>query len=341
MKIRRVAFTLGAAATLLLGGVVVAGGCAGPKYVAGLRKPLPPPPPELAARLSHEEARFEGARGLKLFSEAWLPTGEPRGALVIMHGLKDHADRYAEVAQALVKEGFAVHAFDLRGHGDSEGERVWVESFDDYLSDLDGFVKTVKARHPGRPVFVMGHSMGGAIATLSVIEKKTEVAGLVLSAPALRPGKEVNGFLIWLTGVLGSATPRARVLELPEESFSRDPATLAAMKSDPLIAPGPGPARTARELLGALERIGRQMEEVEVPLLVLHGTDDRITNPEGSRELVQRARAADKTLKLYDGLYHDLAHEPERAQVIADLGAWLSARAPRPAPEEPVAVEVP
>lgn len=331
MRIRRVAVSTVAVVALALGALVVTGNRAGPGYTPGLRKPLA----LRDASLTHEESRFAGARGTPLFAQAWLPPQgvEPRGALVVMHGLKDHSDRYADLAEQLAQGGLAVHAFDLRGHGNSEGDRVWVEAFDDYVSDLDGFVRTVQARHAGKPVFVLGHSMGGAISTLAVLDKKTPVAGLILSAPALKAGKEVNAALIWVTGVINAIAPNAKVLALPEEAFSRDAAVRAAMKTDPLIAPGAGPARTAKELLGALSSITARMEGVDVPLLILHGSADVITNPEGSKELAARAVSGDKTLKLYPELVHDLLHEPERAQVAGDIAAWIDQRAPRaPAP---------
>ena len=285
-----------------------------------------------AQPLVHEEGRFAGAGGLELYDQAWRPAGPARAVLVVLHGLKDHSSRYAALAQALVDRGFAVYAFDLRGHGESPGERVWVDSFDQYLDDLDAFMKLVRQREPGRPVFLFGHSMGGGIAALWTITRQPDLAGLVLSGPALKPGAGVSRFLIGATKILSAVAPHLKVLDLKDEDFSRDPAVVAAMKVDPLVDHKPGPARTAAELLRAFERIEAHMEDVRVPLLDMHGTEDRLTNPEGSRELVARASSKDKTLKLYPGLYHDLLHEPEKAQVMADMVAWLDARAPKGAP---------
>jgi acylglycerol lipase len=307
-------------------------GCSGPRYTSGLRKAAAEVTSP-AEGVAHREARFTGVGGVSLFEESWAPaTGEPKAALVIMHGLKDHADRYAGFAAECVKHGYAVHAFDMRGHGDSEGDRVWVDKFDDYVTDLDGFIKQVQAQHPGKPVYLMGHSMGGAISTLAVMDKHSPVSGLILSAPALKPGKDVNGFLIFVTGMLGSATPHLGVLDLKDENFSRDPKVVADIKADPLVSHEAGPARTAKELLGALDKIGQHMEDVNVPLLLLHGTADKLTNPDGSKELAQRAKSTDKTLKIYDGLFHDLLHEPEKAQVMGDVLTWMDAHTPATAP---------
>ncbi len=300
---------------------------AGPSRAAAVRTtPLVVP-----ATVAYQEGSFTGTGGLKLYEASWRPpTGEPRAAVVLLHGLKDHADRYAEVATALVGSGYAVHAFDLRGHALSEGERAFVERFDDYVADLGLFVQRVQAEHPGKPLFLFGHSMGGAISTLYALENQSRLGGLILSAAALKPGKDVNAVLVALSGVASALTPRAKLLEGEETKFSRDPQVVAQMKSDPLILQGNGPARTGAELLKAMDRIGQRAGELSLPVLALHGTADQLTNPEGSAELIAKAVSTDKTLTTYEGLVHDLVHEPERAKVIADLIAWLDTRAPKP-----------
>lgn len=304
-------------------------GCAAPGYVAGQRKPL-----AVSSGVAHAEGRFEGTGGVELFEQSWRPaasTAPAKAAVILVHGLKDHSNRYAAAAEKLTAHQYAVYAFDLRGHGDSAGDRVWVDSFDDYLADLDVFVKRVREREPHRPLFLFGHSMGGAIVTLYTLTRQPELRGVVLSGAALKPGSDVSGFLIGVTKVLGSVTPTLAVLELDDSKFSRDPAVVADMKADPLVYDGNGPARTAKELLKALARIQAQRGELNAPLLLLHGGADTITNPEGSQELSQHARSTDKTLKLYDGLYHDLLHEPEKEQVLNDMLQWLDARVEAPA----------
>lgn len=278
--------------------------------------------------VSHAESTFEGARGLQLFSQAWRPVGEePLAAVVVVHGLRDHSTRYAELAEHLVGQGFAVHAFDLRGHGKSGGVRVHVDSFEEYLTDLGLFLERVRGQEGGKPVFLFGHSMGGAIVTLFTLERKPDIRGLLLSAPALKPGEKVSKALIATTKVIGGVLPNLKVLELDPKQFSRDPAVVRENETDPLIYQKGGPARTASRLLGALNTISERMEEVSTPVLVMHGTADTVTNPEGSKDLVKRASSQDKTLKLYDGLYHDLLHEPEKAQVLGDVAQWLRERA--------------
>lgn len=295
------------------------------RLILGLILALLSAGPALAAPI-HENGGFPGTGGVNLYQQAWRPQGPIKAVLVVMHGLRDHSDRYGLLAETLTAKGYAVYAFDIRGHGKSAGQRVWVESFDDYVADFASFVEEVRVREAGKPIFLFGHSMGGAIVTLYTLGKHPAISGVVLSAPALMPGSNVSPFLIGMTGFLGRVAPGLPVLELKSEDFSRDPKVVAAMDADPLIEGKPGPARTAAELLGALGRIQTQVASLDVPVLALHGSADRVTNPEGSKQLVQRAMASDKTLKVYDGAFHDLLHEPERDQVLADISGWLDAR---------------
>ena len=170
-----------AAAVLVIVAVLALGvGCAGPAYVAGKR--VAPP---LVDEVVHVEARMVTADGLELLVQSWKPTTETKGALIIVHGLKDYGDRYVEFCLAAARHGYSVHTLDLRGHGDSQGDRVWVDRFDEYLNDLGLFVKRVQSEEPGKKVFLMGHSMGGAIVTLYTITEQPKLAGLITSAGAL------------------------------------------------------------------------------------------------------------------------------------------------------------
>jgi alpha-beta hydrolase superfamily lysophospholipase len=215
---------------------------------------------------------------------------------------------------------------DLRGHGDSEGDRVCVGSFDDYLEDLKIFLARVQASEPGRPVFLMGHSMGGAIVTLYALRNSPKVSGLVLSAPALKRPEDVPGIKVFFTKVTSFFAPRLALFSLEDEDFSRDPKVVEDMKKDRLIYDGAAPVKTAKELLGAMSDIDDGMEQLKLPVLLLHGTKDKLTNPDGSRELDRRAASQDKTLKIYDGYYHDLLHEPGGGKVAQDIHDWLDAR---------------
>jgi acylglycerol lipase len=295
--------------------------------------------PAVTAGVLHEEGVFEGRDGTKLFEQSWQPAATPgvasirpdggpsvKAVVIVVHGLKDHGDHYAALAGELVTHGYAVYSFDLRGHGNSSGDRVYVHRFDDYLDDLGVFLARVKAKQPGRPVFLFGHSMGGAIVTLFSMTRSPDVRGIALSGPALKVGSDLPKAKIGATKFLGAVLPRLAVLSLPNKSFSRDPAVVASMDHDPLIFQTGGPAHTAAELLRAIDRIQAHMEDLKTPFLVMHGTADTLTNPEGSAELLKRSGATDKKMKTYDGWYHDLMHEPENATVKADLIEWLDER---------------
>ncbi|HVY47250.1 MAG TPA: lysophospholipase, partial [Minicystis sp.] len=207
---------------------------------------------------------FRGAKGVTLFEQWWRPTNRPvRAAVAVVHGLKDHSSRYAELANRLAAEGEAVYAFDLRGHGRSEGVRVDVADFDDYLGDLDAFLARIRSREPGKPVFVFGHSMGGAIVTLDVIEHKPAVAGVVLSGAALKA--DVPFLKVVGTKTIAAISPDAGVFNLDLHDFCRDPKVVAEGLADPLVYQDAAPARTARALLGAIDRIQAHMEAVTAP----------------------------------------------------------------------------
>lgn len=283
-----------------------------------------PAPDAGTPALRHRTGTFAGVGGVTLFEQSWSPAGPSKAVLVVQHGLKDHGGRYADLAAFLAKDGFATYAYDLRGHGRSAGERVDVERFDDYVSDLATYVEKVRAGEPNKPLFVLGHSMGGAIVTLYALDRHPAISGVVLSAPAL--AQDAPAVKVGATHAIAALSPRAGVFNLDLDDFSRDPRVVADGKSDPLVYQGGAPAETAVELLGAIDRIQHRMEEMTYPVLDLHGTKDHVTVPQGSRDLIARARSTDKTLKLYDGLVHDLLHEPERAQVMADIQGWLDAR---------------
>jgi len=299
-------------------------GCATTSYQSGLRAKSP-----AVADTNHQEGRFNGAENTNLFEQSWTPVkGNSKALVIFVHGLKDHSDRYAEVGRKLSQNGFGIYSFDLRGHGDSEGRRVWTDSFDDYITDLEIFYDRVHNLEPNKPIFLFGHSMGGAIVTTFVLKNSRPVAGLILSAPALKPGEDINAFLIGTTKILGSITPSLAVLDLPNEKFSRDPKMVEAISHDPLIYQGKGPARTAKELLKAIANIEEKMTEITLPFITLHGTKDGLTNPDGSRELFKKAKSTDKSIRIYEGVYHDLLHEPEKEKVYGDILDWLNSHAP-------------
>lgn len=263
------------------------------------------------------------ADGLMLFERHWLPDGDPRADLVIVHGYAEHSGRYEHVGTLLAGRGYAVHAFDLRGHGESGGRRVFVRSVDEYLGDLDAFLG--RNRCAGRPLFLLGHSMGGTIVTLEVVTRQPAVDGLILSGPALT-ASGTSPIMARIVQIIARFLPGLRLRQLDATAVSRDPAVVTAYEADPLVDRGKMYAGTAAAMMRAMRTIDHDVSRIRLPLLVMHGTEDRLADPQGSRSLHERASSPDKTLRLYAGLHHEIFNEPEQNEVLGDLVAWLDAR---------------
>jgi acylglycerol lipase len=291
-----------------------------------LRPEAPPPAGE-------EVASFDAHDGTKLWRRHWLPTAPEKGILIIQHGLRDHSDNYDRLARRAAAAGFSVWAMDLRGHARSAGPRVAPDPWNLYVDDMDQLVGIATAAEPNQPVFLFGHSMGGAIVALEVVEHQRPIAGLILSAPVLNLG--VPPLLVASVRLFGVVAPSLGVMNLDPSSFSSDPAVGKAMVTDPLVEQGSGPARTASGLADATARIFESIDRFTLPILALHGTADQLTAPSGSRALVEAAPSHDKTLRIYDGFMHDLVHEPKGAQVEDDVLAWLAAHTGGPAVAAP------
>lgn len=269
------------------------------------------------------ESSFEGIGGLKIFTRTWRPTGTPRASIVIVHGFNSHSGYYRWVAEQFVAHGLAVYALDLRGRGQSEGERFYVEKFADYVNDVATFVALAKAQEPGLPVFMLGHSAGGVVACLYTLEHQAELAGLICESFAHEvPAPDFA--LAVLKGVSHIA-PHAHVLKLNNADFSRDPNVVEAMNKDPFIAGESQPAETIAEMVRADERLKQEFPLITLPVLILHGTHDKAAKPSGSQHFYNRAGSTDKTLKLYEGHFHDLLNDLDKEVVMADIQGWLDA----------------
>ncbi|AMV41919.1 hydrolase [Paraburkholderia caribensis] len=266
--------------------------------------------------------------GLELPLYRWRAAGLRCATVALIHGLAEHAGRYAPLAQALNANGIELVAVDLRGHGNAPGRRAWIERFDEYLLDADALV-TEAARNDG-PLFLMGHSMGGAIAALYAIEKQAaqrrHLNGLILSSPALAPGGDVPRWMLALSQKISRAWPSFPAMKIDAALLSRDPSVVEANRNDPLVHHGAIPARTGAELLLAMQRIERGRAGLRTPLLIWHGTKDKLTEPEGSRDFGARAGSPDKTLTLYEGSYHETMNDLDRKRVIDALVAWILKR---------------
>jgi alpha-beta hydrolase superfamily lysophospholipase len=270
------------------------------------------------------EESFEGPRGLKIFTRAWRPA-QRKAALVIVHGLNAHSGHYLWPGEQLAAAGFAVHALDLHGRGKSDGERFFVAKFSDYVDDVAAFVARVKAAEPGLPVFLLGHSAGGVVACLYTLDHPGELAGLICESFAHE--LPAPSFALAVIKGISHLAPHAHVLKLKNEDFSRDRARVEMMNNDPLIAHESQPTQTLAELVRADERLRNDLSKIALPVLILHGTADKATKPSGSQKFYDVASSTDKTLKLYEGHVHDLLADVGKEAVMAEIIAWLDARA--------------
>jgi acylglycerol lipase len=268
----------------------------------------------------------EGVSGLKIFFRSWRPVGKARGAIVIVPGFNAHSGYYGWVAEQFVADGLAVYAVDLRGRGNSDGERFYVEKFDDYVSDVEAIVAIVKSREPDLPLFMLGHSAGGVVSCLYTLDHEAELAGLICESFAHElPAPD---FVIAVFKGMGHLAPHAHILHLPNERFSRDPKAVQAMNEDPLIAHETQPSQTVAAMVRADERLKKEFRLITLPVLILHGTLDKNTKPSGSQHFYDMAGSTDKTLKLYEGGFHDLLNDIDKNVVMQHIKGWIGARLP-------------
>lgn len=267
--------------------------------------------------MTHAEERFVGSDGLNIAFQAWRPASPPRAVVVIVAGFNSHSGYYGWVAERLVAESLSVYAVDLRGRGKSDGERFYVDRFSDYTTDVDGLVQLAKSREPGLPVFLLGHGAGVVVSCIYAIEHQAELAGLICESFAHQvPAPD---FALAVLKGLRHIVPHAHVLHLKNEDFSRDPAVVAAMNADPLIAHETQPTKTVAEMVRADERLKTEFPLITLPVLILHGTLDKATKPSGSVFFYDTAGSVDKTLKLYQRHFHDLLND------VDNITAWLRA----------------
>lgn len=269
------------------------------------------------------DGRLRGARGVSLYWQGALPE-EPTGVLLVCHGLGEHSGRYRTVEDALLPDGWAVYGLDHRGHGRSGGRRAHLDAYADWLADYDAFRRHVTARHPGLPVVLLGHSMGGQIALAYALDHGVGLAGLVLSAPALA-SDAVPKQAVPVLRLLGRVAPTLRPAGIDSTKISKDPAVVAAYQSDPLVHHGNPTLGLSSALFGQFDVLPQRARRLRLPLLLQHGLHDELTNPAGSRVLEGLSGSPDQTVRYYEGLCHEIYNEPERDLPLGDLRAWLAA----------------
>ncbi|MBB5058085.1 alpha-beta hydrolase superfamily lysophospholipase [Granulicella aggregans] len=268
-----------------------------------------------------KQEMIQNAKGQNIFVQSWQPASKARAVIVIIPGFNAHSGYYGWVAEQFVAGDLAVYAIDLRGRGKSDGERFYVETFEDYVDDVEALMDIVKAREAGLPILMLGHSAGGVVACLYTIDHPNELAGLICESFAHElPAPD---FVLAVFKGLSLIAPHTHLLHLPNEKFSRDARAVEVMDNDPLIGKETQPTRTMAALVRADERLKKEFPLITLPVLILHGTADENTKPSGSQHFYDVVGSVDKTLKLYEGGFHDLLNDIDKSVVISDIKSWI------------------
>lgn len=271
-----------------------------------------------------KEFNFNGAEGISLLGRCWSPSQNPRAVVALVHGISEYSGRYSAVVDGLTAAGFVVCAFDLRGHGRSEGQRGHIDRWSQYRGDVMAYLEQVKPRYPGLPVFIYGHSLGALIVTEYVLSHPAGLDGMIVSGIPLRPTGVAKKPLVLLARTLSHVWPRFSVsLGVDGTRLSRDPAMVNAYDEDPLVH-HTATARWGTETLDAIDRVKSRMSEIGLPILILHGEEDPVNAVQGSKELFAGVSSKDKELHLYPGGKHEPHNDIVREQVVSDVETWLT-----------------
>jgi alpha-beta hydrolase superfamily lysophospholipase len=276
--------------------------------------------------ITRAEHTFDGVDVVRIVYDVWAPGATPRGVVILAHGLGEHARRYDHVAARFGRDGLITYALDHRGHGRSGGKRVLVKDISEYTADFGTLVGIAAKEHPGLTRIVLGHSMGGGIVFAYGVEHPDDYDLMVLSGPAVAAQLAVSPLLGWVAKTMGTIAPGLPLQALDASAVSRDPAVVNAYNTDPLVYHGKIPGGVARALLVVGETMPQRAPSLTAPLLVVHGSDDRLIPVEGSRRLAEAVGSRDVELKVYPGLYHEVFNEPEQEQVLDDVVSWINAR---------------
>ena len=263
--------------------------------------------------------------GVEMYAQSWEPEENPKAVVCLVHGLGEHSGRYAHVGKAFTDAGFALAGFDLRGHGKTVGPRGHIPSLAAAMEDIQLFRQQMEERYPGLPQFLYGHSLGGFLVLAYATFKSNTLKGVIATGPALRTPVLEQKFKIGLAKALGSLMPTMTVpsgLEVP--LISSNPQVVRAYQEDPLVH-GVGTLAATRMALDAIEWAFTHAPDFPAPLLLLHGSEDKLAYPHGSQEFSDLV-PKNCTLKIWDGLYHEIHNEPEQGEVFAFTIDWMNAQ---------------
>jgi alpha-beta hydrolase superfamily lysophospholipase len=276
----------------------------------------------------HREATFVAPDGVELYYQCWVPCDRRRRAVLInLHGLGDHSGLYPTLAAHFPPRGVALYAYDMRGNGRSPGQRAYLRDWREYRNDLDAFLMRVREWEPGVPVFVLGNSLGGLVVLEYALRNPSGLNGVIAAAPPLGE-LGVPPVLMALGRVMSRIFPRFSLrVGMDLSGLARDPKVVESVISDPLFHRF-GTARLSTEVTAAIQRVQAGAPDFAIPLLILHGSDDRMVPPAGSRRFFDGARLADREFHEYPGAYHGLFADLNREEVLSDLEGWIGKHLP-------------
>ncbi len=246
--------------------------------------------------------------------------------VLLVHGLGEHCERYGPLAAALNDAGYNVCSMDLPGHGKSEGTRGHIDSFKDYHQAVLGLRAKIDDWYPNRKVFLLGHSMGGLISTQLLLDHQDLFAGALLSGAAIQSPQAPPSWQISLIKLISKVAPKAGMLELDASKISRDPEVVKTYMNDPLVNKGKLSAKFLVAMFAAMNECQTRASAINLPIRIMHGSDDVMTASAGSELLYNKVSSTDKELKIYDGLFHEIFNEPEAPEIYTEIIDWLDKR---------------
>lgn len=278
--------------------------------------------------MQSSEGTFQGDAGLELYYQSWQPQDEPKAVLVIIHGVAEHSNRYLNLVDNLVPEGYAIYSYDQRGHGKSPGQRGYIESWDEYRSDLNLFLELVQSREPALPVYIYGHSQGALIVLDFLIMEQNSLSGTIVSGSPLASDDAASPLLVASAKILSRVWPTFS-LDSPinPAQLSCDARVVKKYQDDPAVFKILT-ARWGTEYLKTQNMVRENAAAIDLPILILHGGEDSLCNPKGSQYLYDQVSSADKTLKIYPSYFHEIHNEPGHITVIQEMNDWISQRLP-------------
>jgi acylglycerol lipase len=276
--------------------------------------------------MKHIEGNFKGVRDTNIYYQGWLPDGNVKAVLLIVHGVGEYCGRWKNIINYFVPLGYAVYGLDHIGHGRSGGPRELIKQFEDFTEPLGQYYQMVKGWQPGKPIFIYGHSLGALITLFYLLDHQVDFKGAIISAPPVKIPENISPMTISIGKILATVAPRTGILALDTSCLSHDQQVVTAYNTDPLVFHGKITASISAGMLRAMLRVNEEDGNISLPLFIMQGSADRIVDTTGAKLLYDKVGSKDKTLKMYEKLYHEVHNEPERDMMFNDLQAWLSTR---------------